>query len=74
MHSRVAFGTGSCTPQRGCKNLPRLQPGTEIWIPGFVFFTLFFFSIFSAVTLQLAHGAEVLQVSDVLLLVAIFIS
>lgn len=46
VHSCVAFGTESCTPRRGCKNQARLQPGREIRIPGFVFFTVsFLFSL-----------------------------
>lgn len=45
----------------------------EIQIPGFIFLTAFFlFSL--SLTLQLAHRAEVLQVSDELPLAAIFIS
>lgn len=39
-----------------------------------LYFLLHSFPFHSALTLQLAHGAEVLQVSDVLTLAAIFIS
>lgn len=70
----LPLAQGAAHLRGAAKTCHGCSQGQKFGFLALYFLLCFFSSIFSAVTLQLAHGAEVLQVSDVLLLVAIFIS